>query len=103
MTRSFQWRKQQISNAALENCVFEAIAEQECWRGGSFQRKLWMCRPETRALDRCTQLQTKFLQALGYMSSQDQSPAVDERIQMHADRLYQQMLQHEMAIKEARN
>jgi hypothetical protein len=87
---------------ALENCAFEALAEQDCWKRGSIGQKLWLCRDETQALDRCTTLQAKFLQALGYMSVEDRPPEVEERIQMHADKLYQQMLEHEKITKEAK-
>jgi hypothetical protein len=102
LTKSFQWRKQEIGKVALENCAFEALAEQDCWKRGSIGQKLWLCRDETQALDRCTTLQAKFLQALGYMSVEDRPPEVEERIQMHADKLYQQMLEHEKITKEAK-
>jgi len=102
LTKSFQWRKQEISKVALENCAFEAIAEQDCWKSGSLGQKLRLCGDETKALNRCTTLQAKFLQALGYMSVDDRPPEVEDRIQMHADRLYQQMLEHEKAIKIAK-
>lgn len=38
------------------------------------------------------------MRAMGYMSDYSRDPAVDERIQMHADKLYQeQVKQDEMA------
>lgn len=102
LTSSYKWRKNEIGKVALENCSFEAMAESDCWKSGSFTSKLWMCRAETKALDRCTNLQTKFLLALGYLSLPDRSQDVEDRIQMHADHLYQQMLQHEQAVKTAK-
>jgi hypothetical protein len=44
----------------------------------------------------------KFLKALGYLSTFDRPPEVDERIQMHADTLYHRMLDQEKAIEEAK-
>lgn len=43
----------------------------------------------------------KFLKALGYLSTFNQ-PDVDERIQMHADKLYHRMLDQEAAIEAAK-
>lgn len=102
LTKAYNWRKTEISKTALENCVFDAIAEQECFKRGSFGQKIWLCRDETQALDRCTTMQAKFLQALGYMSVEGRPPETEERIQMHADRLYQQMLEHEKIAKHAK-
>jgi hypothetical protein len=47
-------------------------------------------------------LKKKFLQALGYASSFEYDPAKEERIQMHADKLYHQMLDYEERVKEAK-
>lgn len=44
----------------------------------------------------------KFLQALGYASSFDWDEDREERIQMHADKLYHQMLDYENRVAEAR-
>jgi len=44
----------------------------------------------------------KFLKALGYLSTFDRPPEVDERIQMHADTLYHRMLEQEKAIEAAK-
>lgn len=44
----------------------------------------------------------RLLKALGYLSSQDRPPQVDEEIQMHADALYQRIAQQEAAIEEAK-
>jgi hypothetical protein len=98
----YEWRKKEISKVALENCAFEAIAESDCFVNGGWTSKLFLCRDQTKALDRCTTLQQKFLHALGYLEVEGRSPNVEERIQMHSDRLYQQMLKHEAAVKEAK-
>jgi len=44
----------------------------------------------------------KFLKALGYLSTFDRPPEVDEQIQMHADTLYHRMLAQEEAIQKAK-
>ena len=44
----------------------------------------------------------RFLKALGYLSTYDRPPEVDEQIQMHADKLYHRMLAQEKAIEEAK-
>jgi len=44
----------------------------------------------------------RFLKALGYLSSYDRPPEIDEQIQMHADTLYHRMLSQEKAIQEAK-
>ena len=44
----------------------------------------------------------RFLKALGYLSVQDRSPEVEEEVQMHADRLYQRLMEQEAAIEEAK-
>ncbi|KAF2665101.1 hypothetical protein BT63DRAFT_459721 [Microthyrium microscopicum] len=99
---SYKARKREIAKIALENCSFEALAEDDCWKNGSYGKRLMMCRDESRALDRCTMLQTKFLGALGYLSYDGRPQEVEDQIQMHADRLYQQMIQHEVATREAK-
>jgi hypothetical protein len=97
-----QIRDSNIETIAKENCALEAQAEADCFNRGRWHNRLSMCRTETRALDRCTQLQTKFLRALGYLSVPGRSPEEEERVQMHADDLYQQMLKHEKAVIEAK-
>jgi hypothetical protein len=61
-----------------------------------------MCRQETKAFNRCFQLQAKFLQALGYLTSANSSEEDEEKIQMHADKLYHRMMDYEKAVDEAR-
>lgn len=42
------------------------------------------------------------MKALGYLSTYDRPPHVDEQIQMHADTLYHRMLDQEKQIEEAK-
>lgn len=91
-----------IDRTAAENCALEAQAEYDCLQNGGWGKKMVMCREETRALDRCQQLQSKFLRALGYLSVPGRSYQEEEKIQMHADNLYQQMLQHEKTVRQAK-
>jgi hypothetical protein len=98
----FESRKKSISATALENCALQAVAQADCFASGAFLSRLTMCRAETRALNRCTDMQAKFLRALGYLSVVGRAPEDEERVQMHADRLYQQMLEHEDAIARAK-
>lgn len=44
----------------------------------------------------------RLLKALGYLNAIDRSPEMDERIQMHADKLYHQMMEQEAAIEKAK-
>jgi hypothetical protein len=103
MKEAQEQRSAVLERTAKENCALEEQAEQDCFTQGgwSFDR-LRQCHNETRALERCTQLQTKFLRTLGYLSVPGRSMEEEERIQMHADSLYQQMLQHEEAIRQAK-
>ena len=103
---NYKERKAAISRAALENCAFEQMAITECYLRGSWMDAATMCRTQNRALERCYTMQAKFLKALGYLSAQDRSQEEEERIQMHADGLYQRMMdqerQAELAKKEGR-
>lgn len=47
-------------------------------------------------------LEQRFLQALGYASSFEWDEANEERIQMHADKLYHQMLDYEKRVEAAK-
>lgn len=44
----------------------------------------------------------RFLKALGYLSTYDRPPELDEKIQMHADTLFHRMLDQERATEEAK-
>ncbi len=61
-----------------------------------------MCRSENRQFERCYGMQSRFLKALGYLSTYDRPASVDEEIQMKADTLYHRMLAQEKAVEEAK-
>lgn len=94
-------RRAAIGRAAIENCVIEQIAEKECFTHGSWMKRMGMCREENRAFLRCYEMQGRFMKALGYLS-QPRSAEEEERIQMHADKLYGQMLEREAAAERAK-
>jgi hypothetical protein len=94
-------RKTSAAHAARENCVEYEKAYYDCLGTTTWNSKLFMCTPENRALSRCIDMQVKFLKALGYMGIVG-DPNQEERIQMHADKLYQRMLEQEKAREEAR-
>ena len=102
VVEKYKDRKAAIGRAALENCVAEQLEEQMCWRHGGFVKTMTMCREEGRAFNRCYTMQGRFLKALGYLSNQYASPEEEEKIQMHADRLYHEMLEREKAMNEAK-
>lgn len=95
-------RRASVGRAATENCAVEYMAQFEC-----FQRpKDWyslstLCRTEARRFTRCHEVQSKFLKALGYLTMDERSQEDGEKIQMHADKLYQQMLRQEAEIEKA--
>ncbi|KAL6712486.1 hypothetical protein ACN47E_000363 [Coniothyrium glycines] len=96
-------RRASVGRKATENCALEYMEQFECFR----HPKTWWargtsCNAESRRFNRCYDIQSKFLKALGYMTMDARSPDEDERIQMHADKLYQQMLQQEAEIAKAK-
>lgn len=95
-------RRANIGRAALENCAFQQVALSDCFRTGSWAARVTMCRTETQALDRCYTMQSRFLKALGYLAVQGQGQEAEEAVQMHADRLYERMLEQERAVEEAK-
>ncbi|KAI4097514.1 MAG: hypothetical protein LQ344_000247 [Seirophora lacunosa] len=103
MLDGYQYRKARIGKAAMENCSEEQEAMHHCYRHGNFKQTMTVCRKENRAFERCYTMQARFLKALGYLAADDEDrPAeVEERIQMHADKLYHQMLAQEAAASEA--
>lgn len=97
---AYKDRRTEIGRAALENCVDLQIVERDCLIKGSFMKKMTMCRDESKAFNRCYTMQARFLSALGYLAVA-QSADEEERIQMHADKLYSEMLEREALQKEA--
>jgi hypothetical protein len=96
-------RKASIGRVAMENCALEYMEQFECFRHPkSWWSKGTMCIAESRKFNRCYDIQSKFLKALGYMTMDERSPEEDERIQMHADKLYQRMIQQEEVMEKAK-
>lgn len=99
-------RKSSLSQAALENCAFEEELKRNCFREGDalnrLRARMTLCNRESKTFNRCFQLQAKFLQALGYQGSPTSSVEVDERIQMHADKLYHRMMDYEAEVDDAK-
>ncbi|KAI5287708.1 hypothetical protein KEM54_005805 [Ascosphaera aggregata] len=102
----FKRRKAKLNETALENCAEEHEALSLCFKRGGAGARAWaqftLCRDENAKFSRCYTMQTKFLQALGYASSMRTDSETEERIQMHADKLYHQMLDYERRIEEAK-
>ncbi|KAF2402760.1 hypothetical protein EJ06DRAFT_527735 [Trichodelitschia bisporula] len=96
----YEDRKKQIGRTALENCSLEMLEQQDCFTNGTWLDRTNMCRDKTRAFGRCYDMQIKFLKALGFLSVVGRPEEEEEKIQMHAYRLYQQMLEQER-IREA--
>ncbi|KFA76191.1 hypothetical protein S40288_07278 [Stachybotrys chartarum IBT 40288] len=98
----FKERKAAIGKASMENCALQQEEWIECMKNGSWQDQMQMCKHQVRRFERCYSMQSRFLRALGYGSVLGRPPIVDEDIQMHADSLYQRMLQHEAAVEKAK-
>ncbi|MCJ1440431.1 MAG: hypothetical protein MMC23_000914 [Stictis urceolatum] len=100
--QAYKQRRSSIGAAAMENCAFQQWEQNECLRAGSFSQKLNMCREESRSFERCYTMNAKFLKALGYLSTYERSEAEEERVQMHADRLFRTMVEREEQVEAAR-
>lgn len=99
--QGYKQRKARIGRAALENCAMEQWALSDCYANGKVKDAITLCKTQNKALNRCYDMQSKFLKALGYFSTYDDSER-DEKLQMHADLLYQQMLEQENAVEAAK-
>lgn len=99
---AYNERKADIGRAAMENCAFEYMAQFDCFKSPNFTQMITLCRDESRKFNRCYEMQSKFLKALGYLQMDGKTPQRDEDMQMHADMLYQRMLEQEKAIEKAR-
>ncbi|KAH7027681.1 uncharacterized protein B0I36DRAFT_327631 [Microdochium trichocladiopsis] len=98
----FKDRKEQIGRAALENCALEQSDWRSCMSNPSVTERLTLCRTQVKKFEKCYTQQTRLLKALGYLSTADRSPQVEEEIQMHADALYQKMQAQEAEIDAAK-
>ena len=102
LSHGMQERQKQLNKAAQENCSQEQWNLHECFRSGGWGAKFTMCRTENRALEKCIITQGKFLRALGYMSMYNRPDEESERMQMHADKLYQRLLAQEKRLEDAK-
>ncbi|OJD22783.1 hypothetical protein ACJ73_05868 [Blastomyces percursus] len=98
----FKKRKEVLNMAALENCAEEQMDLSLCFKSGTVKERATMCSAKNSKFSRCYSMQIKFLQALGYASSFKFDADKEERIQMHADKLYHQMLDYERRAEEAK-
>ncbi|OTB05619.1 hypothetical protein M426DRAFT_319610 [Hypoxylon sp. CI-4A] len=98
----YKERKNQIGKAALENCALEQVDWRQCMTNPSVTERMTMCRTQIRKFEKCYMTQTRLLKALGYLSTLDRSPEVEEDIQLHADTLYHRMLSQEAEITAAK-
>ncbi|GAB7338475.1 hypothetical protein MBLNU457_4756t1 [Dothideomycetes sp. NU457] len=94
-------RRSLIARAALENCILEQINEHDCFRNGGWKARMTMCRDESKAFNRCYVMQGRFLKALGYLDGV-RTEEQEEVVQMHADKLYHEMLERERVAMEAK-
>lgn len=99
-------RKASLTQVALENCAFEEELKRNCLTQSNslaaIRARMTMCGKETKAFNRCFQLQVKLLQALAYQGDANTTAEQDERVQMHADKLYHRMMDYEAAVDEAK-
>jgi len=95
-------KKARIGEIAQENCSLEYMQQYECYKHPSWKQLATVCKAESKAFHRCYTMQSKFLMALGYLTMEERSQEQYDRIQLHADKLYRQMLEQEEAIKKAK-
>jgi hypothetical protein len=101
---AFNDRKADIGRIALENCALEYMEQFDCFRAPkTYWQTATLCNAESKKFNRCYDMQSKFLKALGYLTMDVRSGEDSERIQMHADKLYQQMMEQEAAIQKAKD
>ncbi|TQS33933.1 hypothetical protein Golomagni_05707 [Golovinomyces magnicellulatus] len=98
----YKERKAAIGKAAMENCAMQQEEWINCMKHGDWSDQLQMCRHQVRRYERCYTMQSRFLKVLGYGSVLGRAPQVEEDIQMHADSLFQRMLNHEKAVAKAK-
>ncbi|KAK4059412.1 hypothetical protein Trihar35433_10873 [Trichoderma harzianum] len=106
----YKERKAAIARAGLENCAPQQEEWINCMKSGSWEDQLQMCRhqdsppqhdiPYEENTD--GEMPQRFLRALGYGSVAGRPGEVDEDIQLHADALFQRMLQHEAEVEKAK-
>ncbi|KAK5663441.1 hypothetical protein OQA88_3870 [Cercophora sp. LCS_1] len=98
----YKERKNAIGRAALENCADEQLEWNLCMKEGDWTKRARMCSEEVRRFERCYLTQSRLLKALGYLQVYERPPEVEERIQLHADRIYHDMLDREAKVEGAK-
>ncbi|KAL0636075.1 hypothetical protein Q9L58_004981 [Maublancomyces gigas] len=88
--QAYKWRKGAIGRAALENCADQQTALYNCYQNGTVRERMTTCSAYNHKLQNCYMTQAKLLRTLGYMSDFTRAPEVDEKIQMYADKMYQE-------------
>ncbi|KAK1145336.1 hypothetical protein N8T08_004211 [Aspergillus melleus] len=100
----YKQRGDTVHRAAMENCALEHEDLTYCFQTGTWSKRLKsrmsMCHEENHTFSRCFTTQAKFLQALGYAAAFNWDPEREERIQMHADKLYHEMISYEKQVEE---
>ncbi|KAF2201502.1 hypothetical protein GQ43DRAFT_415660 [Delitschia confertaspora ATCC 74209] len=99
---TYNARKARIGEIAQENCSLEYMEQYECFRHPSWTQMATVCRAEQKKFNRCYTMQSKFLMALGYLTMDERPQDEYDRIQLHADKLYRQMIEQEEAINKAK-
>ncbi|KAL5338399.1 hypothetical protein BJX70DRAFT_366940 [Aspergillus crustosus] len=92
-----------VKRAVYENCAMENEILTMCYKKpDTWTQTLTQCDKENRTFNRCWATQGKFLNALGYATSEVWDTEKEEQIQLHADKLYHEMLDYEKKVEEAR-
>ena len=103
LVEGYNDRKASVGRIAMENCALEYMEQFDCYRNPKTWTQIGtLCNAESRRFNRCYDIQSKFLKALGYMTMDARTGEEDERIQMHADKLYQQMMVQEAEVEKAK-
>ncbi|KAI2471393.1 hypothetical protein F4781DRAFT_122725 [Annulohypoxylon bovei var. microspora] len=98
----YKERKNNIGKAALENCAIEQVDWRKCMNNPTVAERMTLCRDQVKKFERCYLMQNRLLKALGYLSTYDRSPEIEEEIQLHADALYHRLLSQEAEIAAAK-
>ncbi|KAL4804769.1 hypothetical protein BDV18DRAFT_27419 [Aspergillus unguis] len=94
-------RSAMTKRAAMENCSIENEVYHLCLKNPTIGERLTACQDKNMVFTRCYATQSKFLNALGYASSPVWDDEREERIQMHADKLFHEMLDYEKRVEQA--
>jgi hypothetical protein len=99
---AYKGRQQHIGDLAQENCSFEYMEQWECFRHPGFKQLATLCRAESKKFNRCVEVQSKIMKALGMMAMEPRTQSEMDAMQIHADNMYRKMLEQEKLIEEAK-